>query len=355
MSNYQKIATEKFEALQNKKDVIILGIESSCDETSIAVVKNGREILSNVIATQIEIHRRFGGVVPEVASRNHILALNSVFQQALEEAKIELDDIDAIAVTYGAGLVGALLVGVNFAKSLAYSLEIPLIAVSHIQGHISANYLSHKNLQPPFMCLMVSGGHTAILKIEDYNKQKLIGSTIDDAVGEAFDKVARVLGLNYPGGVEIEKLALDGEDNIEFIKHKILPDSYNFSFSGIKTAVINYLNNKKQRGEEIRKADVCASFQNFVTDELAKKAVSACVNFGQSKLVVAGGVGANKCLKNTMQALCDKNSIQLFTPDLKLCTDNAGMIASAGYYYAKSGKGLADLTLTAKPVVNLGE
>lgn len=353
MKTYFEIAKEKFENLKNKKDIIVLGIESSCDETSVSIVKNGREILSNVVATQIEIHRRFGGVVPEVASRNHILALNSVFDDALKEAGISLSQIDAVAVTYGAGLVGALLVGVNFAKAIAYSLEIPLIAVSHIQGHISANYLSHKSLEPPFVCLMVSGGHTAILEIDDYISQKMIGSTIDDAVGEAFDKVARVLGLPYPGGVEVDRLAKDGENNIEFIKHKILPDNYNFSFSGIKTAVINYLNTKKQKGIEVKKEDVCASFQTLVVEELCSKTIKACLEKGFKKLVVAGGVGANSFLKKRLSEECEKHSIQLFHPELKLCTDNAGMIASAGYFYIRKGKGLSDLNLTAKPVVGL--
>ena len=353
MKNYEEIAKEKFEKLKTKKDVIILGVESSCDETSVSIVKNGREILSNVVATQIEIHRRFGGVVPEVASRNHVLALNPVFDEALAKAGIPASEIDAIAVTYGAGLVGALLVGVNFAKALAYTLQIPLIAVSHIQGHISANYLSHINLEPPFMCLMVSGGHTAILKVNDYISQEMIGSTIDDAVGEAFDKVARVLGLPYPGGVEIDRLAKDGENNMTFIKHQILPDSFDFSFSGIKTAVINFLNTHKQKGVDIKKEDVCASFQTLVVEELSSKAVKACLKTGLKKLVVAGGVGANSFLQKRLKELCERNGIELFYPDLKLCTDNAAMIASAGYYYLKKGKGLAGLELTAKPVVGL--
>ena len=353
MKNYETISKEKFEELKTKKDVIILGVESSCDETSISIVKNGREILSNIVATQIEIHRRFGGVVPEVASRNHVLALNSVFDEAIEKAGILVEDIDAIAVTYGAGLVGALLVGVNFAKALAYTLQIPLVAVSHIQGHISANYLSHKNLTPPFACLMVSGGHTAILKVNDYISQELIGSTIDDAIGEAFDKVARVLGLPYPGGVEIDRLAKEGQSNITFIKHQILPDSFDFSFSGVKTAVINYLNTAKQKGIEVKKEDVCASFQTLVVEELSTKAVKACLKTGLKKLVVAGGVGANSFLQKRLKELCEENNIELFHPELKLCTDNAAMIASAGYYYIKQGKGLSGLNLTAKPVVKL--
>lgn len=353
MKKYIKIATEKLKELQNKKNVLILGIESSCDETSIAVVKNGREILSNIIATQIDIHKRFGGVVPEVASRNHILALNAVLQESLKTANVSLQQIDAIAVTYGAGLVGALLVGVNFAKALAFSLEIPLIAVSHIDGHISANYLSHQKLIPPFICLMVSGGHSAILKITDYCKKKLLGSTIDDAIGECFDKVARVLGLSYPGGAQIDRLAKLGKNNIQFIHHEILPNSYDFSFSGIKTAVVNYVNNKKQKKEKIIIEDVCASFQNLVVNQLCKKVISACKNEHMNKLVVAGGVGANSFLREQLTNLCQKNNIELFVPVLKLCTDNGAMIGSAGYYYCMNNKGLSDLDLTASPVVKL--
>lgn len=330
-----------------------MGVESSCDETSISIVKNGREILSNIIATQIDIHKRFGGVVPEVASRNHILAVNTVLEQCLTEANLTMRDIDAVAVTYGAGLVGALLVGVNFAKALAYSLELPLIAVSHIEGHISANYLTHKNLKPPFICLMVSGGHTAILEVETYTNHKLLGSTVDDAVGEAFDKVARVLGLGYPGGVEIDRLAKIGRANIKFTKHDILKGSLDFSFSGIKTAVINYLNNQKQKNLPICIEDVCASFQTLVVNELSSKSISACKIQGIKKLVVAGGVGANSFLKQELTKLCAENGIKLYIPELKLCTDNAGMIASAGYYNLMANKNLADLSLTAKPTVKL--
>lgn len=350
---YIDIAKEKFEKLKNKKDVLVLGIESSCDETSISVVKNGREILSNVIATQIAIHKRFGGVVPEVASRNHILAISNVLNSALQEAKISLKDIDAVAVTYGAGLVGALLVGVSFAKALAFSLNIPLVAVSHIDGHIAANYLSHPALTPPFVCLMVSGGHTALLDVSDYTTRTLLGTTIDDAAGEAFDKVARVLGLPYPGGVEIDNLAKQGNENITFLKHEILPNSLNFSFSGVKTAVINYLNTQKQKNINIVKEDVAASFQKLVVNQLSSKAMAACTKADAKKLVVAGGVGANSGLKASLSTLCKENDVQLFQPSLALCTDNAAMIASAGYYYIKSGKGLADLSLTAKPVVKL--
>ena len=351
--NYFERMKEKYNSLKNKKDVIILSVESSCDETSIAVVKNGREVLSNVIASQIEIHRRFGGVVPEVASRNHITAISNVFDEALKEAKIDKKDINAVAVTYGAGLVGALLVGVNFAKALAYGLDLPLIAVSHVYGHISANYISHPDLKPPFVCLMVSGGHTALLRVEDYNRLKLLGTTIDDAVGEAFDKVARVLGLNYPGGPEIDRLAKSGQPTYHFTVSNSLIHTLNFSFSGIKTEVVNLVHNLSQKGEEINKADIASSFQECVTEELSTKAVRACKGQEINKLVVAGGVGANARLKEKLSHLCNENNIEFFSPVLKYCTDNGAMIGSCAYYMMKDGLGLADLDLTAKPNVEL--
>lgn len=353
MAEYLEIAKQKFDALKDKKDVLILAVESSCDETAVSVVKNGREVLSNVVASQIEIHKRFGGVVPEVASRNHILAISSCYKRAIEEAKIESKDLDAIAVTYGAGLMGALLVGVNFAKTVAYSLNIPLIAVSHVHGHISANYISHQDLTPPFACLMVSGGHTAILNVEDYCKIKVIGSTVDDSVGECFDKVARVLGLPYPGGPVIDKIAKEGLDNIKFNYHSPLKDTYNFSFSGLKTAVVNYVHNKEQKHEEIDKNDVACSFQELVTQELVEKTKHFCEKEDVKKLVVAGGVGANSRLREKLSLFCEKNGIKLYLPNLKYCTDNAAMIGSMAYYYAKNGIGLADLTLTAKPNVDI--
>lgn len=344
---------KKFELLKNKKDVIILSIESSCDETSVAVVKNGRIVLSNIIASQIEIHRRFGGVVPEVASRNHILAISNIFEEALKEAGITKNEIDAVAVTYGAGLIGALLVGVNFAKSLAYSLDVPLIAVSHVYGHIAANYISHQSLEPPFICLMVSGGHCAILNVISYNDFRLLGSTMDDAVGECFDKVARVLGLPYPGGPEIDKLAKEGEKKYNFVHSTALKNTLNFSFSGMKTAVVNFVHNKQQKGEEIDKANIALSFQEEVTDELVEKTVKASINAKINKIVVAGGVGANSMLREKFANICEKNGISFYSPVLKYCTDNAAMIGSAGYYLLKSGIGLADLSLTAKATVAL--
>ena len=344
---------EKFDALRKKKDVLILSIESSCDETSVAIVKNGRIVLSNIIASQIAIHRRFGGVVPEVASRNHITAIESIYNEALAEAGLKKEDIDAVAVTYGAGLIGALLVGVNFAKGLAYSLDVPLIAVSHVHGHIAANYISHQELEPPFVCLMVSGGHTALLRVEDYNKMSLLGTTVDDAVGEAFDKVARVLGLPYPGGPEIDKLAKTGENTYKFVVSKSLKNTLNFSFSGIKTEVVNLAHNALQRGEELNKANIACSFQECVTEELMTKAIKACKQQEINKLVVAGGVGANSRLKEKMTENCKENNIKFYSPVLTYCTDNSAMIGSMAYYMMKDGLGLAELDLTAKPNVDL--
>ena len=349
--NYFERMKEKYEQLKKKENIIILSVESSCDETSVAVVKNGREVLSNIVASQIEIHRRFGGVVPEVASRNHILAISSVFEEAIKVAKISKKDIDAVAVTYGAGLIGALLVGVNFAKSLAYSLDVPLIAVSHVHGHIAANYISHKELKPPFICLMVSGGHCAILKVEDYNKFQLLGSTVDDAVGECFDKVARVLDLPYPGGPEIDKLAKSGEKAYTFVHSSSLKNSLNFSFSGMKTAVVNFVHNKMQKNEEINKADIARSFQEEVTDELVEKTLKASKEQNIDKIVVAGGVGANSMLRDKFEKACKDQ--KFYSPVLKYCTDNAAMIACAGYYMLKDGLGLADLSLTARATIQL--
>lgn len=351
--SYLEVAKEKFEALKHKKNVLILSVESSCDETSIALVENGRKVLANVISTQIEIHKQFGGVVPEVASRNHIKNISSVLKQALLESGKTLKDIDAVAVTYGAGLVGALLVGVNFAKTLAYALNLPLIAVSHVHGHIGANYISHQDLTPPFLCLMVSGGHTALVQVEDYCKFHLLGSTVDDSVGECFDKVARVLKEPYPGGPNIDRLAKQGKNFVKFNYKPPLHDSLNFSFSGLKTAVVNYVHNKEQVGESFSKEDVAYTFQELATDELCSKAMRACNQFGQDKLVVAGGVGANSRLRAKLQDFATKNHIKLYAPDLKYCTDNGAMIGAIAYYYILAGIGLADLTLTAKPVVGI--
>lgn len=349
----KKFMASEFNNLKNKQDLLILAIESSCDETAVSVVKNGREVLSNVIASQIDIHRRFGGVVPEIASRNHLLAISNLYEEALRQANISAEQLDAIAVTYGAGLMGALLVGVNFAKGLSYALKKPLIAVNHVHGHIASNYISHPDLQPPFLCLMVSGGHTAILKVSDYTKFKMLGSTVDDAVGEAFDKVARVLSLPYPGGPEIDKLAKKGANNIKFTVSNSLKSTLNFSFSGIKTAVINYVHNKTQKGENFSPADVARSFQESVTDELVGKVARAMEISKMSKVVVAGGVGANSMLQEKLKAAAEKIGGKAYFPELKYCTDNAAMIGSIAYYYIKKGTGRADLNLTARPTIQL--
>lgn len=349
--SYEETAKEKFEALKTKKDVLVLSVESSCDETSIALVKNGREVLSNIISSQIDIHKLYGGVVPEIASRNHIKNISSVLDEALQQAGKTLQDVDAVAVTYGAGLIGALLVGVNFAKTLAYALKVPLIAVSHVHGHIGANYISHKDLMPPFLCLMVSGGHTALVQVDNYCSFKLLGSTVDDSVGECFDKVARVLGLSYPGGPNIERLAKEGKGEIKFNYHAPLPNSLDFSFSGLKTAVVNFVHNKEQKGEEFSKADVAMSFQNLAVEELANKTSLAIKKVGAEKLVIAGGVGANLALREKLEKMCASLGVKMFAPNLKFCTDNAAMIGSIAYYYILAGIGLSDLTLTASPVV----
>lgn len=350
---YKQQMDLKLEQLKNKSSVKILAIESSCDETSVAIVENGRNVLSCVIDTQIEIHKRFGGVVPEVASRNHILAIDNVCREALLQANLTFDDIDAIAVTYGAGLLGALLVGVNYAKGLAYALNKPLLAINHIKGHIASNYISHKNLTPPFTCLLISGGHTAILDVKSYTQFSKIGATVDDAVGEAFDKVARVLGLSYPGGVNIDKFAKEGKSNIDFAHKNILAGTYNFSFSGIKTAVINYVHNKQQKGESVSIPDVSASFQSFVVGELAGKTLKAMRELNSKKLVVAGGVSANSFLKKELTQKCNQLGYELFMPELKYCTDNAGMIGSMAYYELLNGLKCADFSLTAKSTLPL--
>lgn len=350
---YKELMDKKLEEIKKQKSVKILAIESSCDETSVAIVENGRKVLSCVIDTQIEIHKRFGGVVPEVASRNHILAIDNVCKMALIEANLTFDDIDAIAVTYGAGLLGALLVGVNYAKGLAYALGKPLLAINHIKGHIASNYISHQDLKPPFTCLLVSGGHTAILDVQTYTHFTKIGATVDDAVGEAFDKVARIMGLCYPGGVSIDKYAKEGQANIDFAHKNILSGTYNFSFSGIKTAVINYVHNKEQKGEQISIPDVSASFQSFVVNELASKTLKAMKETNSKKLVVAGGVSANSYLKKELTEKSQELGFKLYMPELKYCTDNAGMIGSMAYFELMDGLKCADFSLTAKSTLPL--
>ena len=308
------------------KDVLILGIESSCDETAAAVVKNGREVLSNVKSSQIAIHEKFGGVVPEIASRNHVEAISNVVKKALNDANVELKDIDAISCTYGPGLVGALLVGVSYAKAIAFAANKPLIGTNHIEGHIAANYITHKDLKPPFVAFVISGGHTHLVHIKDYKEFEIIGKTRDDAIVEAFDKVARVIGLGYPGGPKIDKLAKEGEANIN------LPETHfenlDFSFSGIKTAVIN-LNHKTP---DLNKADLAASFEKAVTDVLINNSVKACEELNLKTIALAGGVSANSYIRERFLELEKEKGIKVYYPDLILCTDNAAMIASAGYY-----------------------
>lgn len=326
-----------------KKDILILGIESSCDETSVSVVKNGREVLSMVTNTQIDIHKLYGGVVPEIASRNHVMNIDTVYTEALSQAGVTINDIDAIAVTYGAGLLGALIVGVNFAKALAYSTGKPLIAVNHIEGHIAANYIAHEKLEPPFACLIVSGGHTALVEMKTYVDRKLIGTTTDDAIGECFDKVARECNLEYPGGPNVQKQAKLGEVIMKFTgmwKEKI--KDFNFSYSGLKTAVINYIHNEKQRGNKLNIPNICASFQDEAISQVVSKSIYALSQFGYDKIVLAGGVSANELLRSKMDEEAQKIGAKVFYPPIKLCTDNAAMIASAGYYNFINNKAIVD-------------
>ena len=330
------------------KDILIMGIESSCDETSVAIVKNGREILSNVIDTQINIHEKFGGVVPEIASRNHVEAISNVMKKAIEEANVNINQIDAVACTYGPGLVGALLVGVSYAKALSYALGKTLIGVNHIEGHIAANYISHKELEPPFLCMMTSGGNTQIIFVKNYTNFEILGKTKDDAIGEAFDKVARVIGLGYPGGPKVDKLAQEGKPDIELPKTHL--ENLDFSFSGIKTAVIN-LNHKDPN---INKADLAASFEETVTDLLLEKIQKAIDMTGVNKIVLAGGVSANSCIRRKFDELSREKEIKIYYPELKLCTDNGAMIAAAGYY--EYIKGISSgLELNAIPNLSLNE
>lgn len=338
-----------------KSDIIILAIESSCDETSAAVVKNGREVLSNVISSQIETHRVFGGVVPEIASRKHIEVIDVVVEQALDKANMTFNDITAIAVTCGPGLVGALLVGISYAKSLAYTLKKPLIPVHHIEGHICANYIQYNDLKPPFLCLVISGGHTHLVYVKDYNKFEILGKTRDDACGEAFDKVARTIGLKYPGGPEIDKLAKLGDKfAIDLPRVMIDTDDYDFSFSGLKSAVLNFINKSKMTGFKFKNEDLAASFQQAVADVLVFKSIKACNEMNIKKLALAGGVSANSFLRESMGKACDENKIELFIPHISLCTDNAAMIGSAAYFeYIKDN--FANLSLNAYPSLKLGD
>ena len=333
-------------------DKLILGIESSCDETAAAVTLNGRTVLSNVINTQIDIHKKYGGVVPEIASRHHIQAIDAVIDEALEKANVTLDDIDAIAVTHGPGLVGALLVGVSEAKALAYAAKKPLIGVHHIKGHIMANLIEHKNLEPPFMCLVASGGHSHIVNVKSYTEFEIVARTRDDAAGEAFDKVARVLGLGYPGGPLIDALAKKGNGNAITFPRVKMSDSLDFSFSGVKTAVINYIHNAEQKGEAIVPEDVAASFQNAVTDVLCEHTIKAAEISKSSIITIAGGVASNSALRSKMTDLARKKGIEVLYPSPILCTDNAAMISCCGYYKFINGN-FSDLSLNAVPSLKL--
>ena len=336
-------------------DVTILSIETSCDETSAAIVKNGREVLSNMIYSQIDIHKKFGGVVPEVASRNHVEKISQVVDEAMEEAGVGFDDIDGIAVTYGPGLVGALLVGVSYAKGLSFTLNKPLVPVNHIEGHICANFIAHKDLEPPFISLVVSGGHTHIVHIKDYGDYEILGKTRDDAAGEAFDKVARSLGLGYPGRPLIDKLAKIGNERaIEFPRVYLEKDSLDFSFSGIKSAVLNYLNQQKQKNLPIVDEDVAASFQKAVVEVIADKVIVAAERVGVDTIVLAGGVAANSGLRKEFEEKLENKAIDFKFPPIILCTDNAAMIGSAGYYEYINGQ-FADQTLNAISNLKLGQ
>ncbi|MBP5415111.1 MAG: tRNA (adenosine(37)-N6)-threonylcarbamoyltransferase complex transferase subunit TsaD [Lachnospiraceae bacterium] len=336
-------------------DVLILAIESSCDETAASVVKNGREVLSNVIFSQIDLHTVYGGVVPEIASRKHIEKIDHVVNQALEQAGVTWSDIEAIAVTYGPGLVGALLVGVSYAKSLAWALKKPLVGVHHIEGHICANYIENKELEPPFMCLVVSGGHSHLVKVADYGVYEILGRTRDDAAGEAFDKVARAIGLGYPGGPKIDKVSYEGDPlAIDFPRAKVADNEYDFSFSGLKSAVLNYLNSMEMKGEKISQADVAASFQQAVVDVLVSHSITALAEYKFDKFAIAGGVASNSHLRDAFVKACDEKGIKFYKPSPIFCTDNAAMIGVAGYYeYMKGMRSGWDLN--AVPNLKLGE
>ena len=341
--------------MSSKEEVKILAIESSCDETAAAVVVNGREVRSNVISSQIALHTLYGGVVPEIASRNHIEKINQVITQALEDADTTLEEIDAIGVTYGPGLVGALLVGVAEAKAIAYAAKKPLVGVHHIEGHICANYIENKELEPPFLCLVASGGHTHLVKVADYGKYEIIGRTRDDAAGEAFDKVARAIGLGYPGGPKIEKKAKEGNDKaIVFPKAKVAENPYDFSFSGLKSAVLNYINGCKMKRQEINEADIAASFQKAVIDVLVEHAVHAAKEYRIDKFAIAGGVASNQTLREAMEKACKERGIQFYHPSPIFCTDNAAMIGSAAYYEYLQGR-RDGWDLNAVPNLKLGE
>lgn len=338
-----------------KQDVLILAIESSCDETAAAVVKNGRTVLSNVISSQIALHTLYGGVVPEIASRSHIEKINQVIAEALKKAGVSLSEIDAIGVTYGPGLVGALLVGVAEAKAIAYAAKLPLIGVHHIEGHVSANYIENQELEPPFLCLVVSGGHTHLVKVTEYGEYEIVGRTHDDAAGEAYDKVARAIGLGYPGGPKIDQLAKEGDPSaILFPRAHIEGAPFDFSFSGVKSAVLNYLNSYKMKGEEVNRADVAASFQQSVVDVLTERTIAAAAEFRFERVAIAGGVASNSALRESMRLACKANGLKFYHPSPIFCTDNAAMIGTAAYYeYCKGVR--SGLDLNAVPNLKIGQ
>ena len=339
----------------SEKDVLILAIESSCDETAASVVKNGRTILSNVISSQIALHTLYGGVVPEIASRKHIEKINQVVEEALTEADVTLEDLDAVGVTYGPGLVGALLVGVAEAKAISYAKKLPLIGVHHIEGHVSANYIEHPDLKPPFMCLIVSGGHTHLVIVKDYGEFEILGRTRDDAAGEAFDKVARAIGLGYPGGPKIDKVSKEGNpEAIAFPRAHVEDAPYDFSFSGLKSAVLNYINGCQMKGIEYNQADIAASFQKAVTDVLVANAMHAVEEFHVDKLAIAGGVASNSALRAAMKEACEKRGVEFYYPSPIFCTDNAAMIGAAAYYEYLAGT-RHGWDLNAVPNLKLGE
>lgn len=338
-----------------KKEILVLAIESSCDETAAAVVRNGREVLSNIISSQIALHTVYGGVVPEIASRKHIEKINQVTEEALREASVTLEDIDVVGVTYGPGLVGALLVGVAEAKAIAYAARKPLVGVHHIEGHIAANFIEHKELEPPFFSLVVSGGHTHLVRVRDYGRFDIIGKTRDDAAGEAFDKVARAIGLGYPGGPKIDKVAKEGDpEAIQFPRAHMGDSPYDFSFSGVKSAVLNYINGCRMKGEEYCQADVAASFQKAVTDVLVENAMHAAEEYHAEKFAIAGGVASNSALRAAMKAACAKRGIEFYYPSPVYCTDNAAMIGVAAYYEYRNGT-RHGWDLNAVPNLKLGE
>lgn len=337
------------------KDIITLGIESSCDETSASIVVNGRKVLSNIISSQIDIHKKFGGVVPEVASRKHVEVISNVIKEAIEEAGIAMEAIDMVAATYGPGLVGALLVGLSAAKGMAMSLKKPFVGVNHIEGHINANYISHPDVKPPFTCLVVSGGHTHLIHVKDYGEYEILGRTRDDAAGEAFDKVARTIGLGYPGGPQVERLArLGNKEAISFPRAYLEDGSFDFSFSGLKSAVLNYINKEKMQGNDICNEDVAASFQWAVVDILCDKAIKAAIHNKSEVLCLAGGVASNSALRDELEIRSKKLGLKLYYPDNILCTDNAAMIACAGYYDYMNGR-VSKFSLNAYPGLKIGQ